>query len=168
MMISRTVRAGAARFGALSALTLLAGAAVAGCATTGQVAPRTVTIEIATDPSAPQPMNLVIIPMVGEYGSPRGDPIPLGRVPPGDVAQFDFEIDRLGRYQLLATELPPPTTKGELEAMRRSAYMMRQPMEETFGPLSLSPAFWINGRTALVAWDIGTDALRIMDDDPAD
>ena len=166
-MISRTIRAEAARLGALTVLALLAGAAVAGCATTGQVAPRMLTIEVASDPSGDRPMNLVIIPVVGEYGRPRGDPIPLGSVPPGDVGQFGFETDRLGGYQLLASEMPPPTTKGELESLRRSPAMMRQTLEARLGDHSWSRVFWINDRTDRVAWDIGTDVLRLMEDEPA-
>ena len=139
---------------------------VAGCATTRQATPRTLTIEVAADPSAVRPVNLVIIPVIGGWGSPRGDPIPLGTVPPGDVAQFDFETDRLGGYQLLATELPPPTSQGELEAMRQSAAAMRRTGEaDRLRPLSR--VFWISERTDRVAWDIPTDALRIMEDAPA-
>ena len=77
-------------------------ALAAGCASTGQVAPRTLTVEVSRDPASVLRVDIVIVPVRGD-GSPGGDPVVLGSVRPRDLASFEFDTDRMGNYRLYAT-----------------------------------------------------------------
>lgn len=130
----------------LALVVLVAG--VAACASTGRVAPRTLTIEVSRDPASVLAVDIVILPVRGS-GTPAGDPVVLGSVRARDLASFEFDTDRMGGYRLYATS-------GGISVVADRVTIGGRGRDDT-----ASRIFYIRPDTERIIWDLGTDRLLV-------
>lgn len=130
-------------------LALVVAVGISACASTGQVAPRTLTVEISRAPASVLAVNIYIVPVRSGGASPAGDPIMLGAMRPRDLGSFEFDTDRMGGYRLYATS-------GEVRVIAGRIQLNVEGRDD-----AVSRTFYIEPDTERIIWDLATDRLLV-------